>query len=290
MKPMLSAVATSYSLRYPMMVSPKLDGVRCLIIDGVAMSRSMKPIPNLYVQKLFGKKEFNGLDGELIVGPANAKDAYRQTMIGVMTKEGKPNAKFHVFDDYLALGSFKRRLEHVQDRLFRHWEHLKIVQHFHVRDTDELFKHENRFVENGYEGLMIRCPTGPYKHGRSTETEGYLLKLKRFADGDAKIEAVQQFMSNKNEAKINALGHLERSSHKANKVAREKLGALNVSDLKTGVVFQIGSGFTEADRVKLWKDRKKLIGQIVTYKYQPAGGKDKPRFPVFIGFRHKEDM
>jgi DNA ligase-1 len=36
--------------------------------------------------------------------------------------------------------------------------------------------------------------------------------------------------------------------------------------------------------------RKKLLGKIVKYKYQEIGVLEKPRFPVFLGFRDKEDM
>jgi len=33
-----------------------------------------------------------------------------------------------------------------------------------------------------------------------------------------------------------------------------------------------------------------LMGKVVKYKSQPTGVKDKPRFPVFLGFRDKVDM
>jgi DNA ligase-1 len=61
-----------------------------------------------------------------------------------------------------------------------------------------------------------------------------------------------------------------------------------VRDLKTKVTFEIGSGFSAADRIRLWKD--KPIGRIVKYKSQPVGVKDKPRFPVFLGFRDEKDL
>ena len=47
MKPMLSHTITDTSdVKYPVLVSQKLDGIRCLIIDGVAVSRNLKPIRN----------------------------------------------------------------------------------------------------------------------------------------------------------------------------------------------------------------------------------------------------
>jgi DNA ligase 1 len=73
MKPMLASPAGPL-IPYPMLLSPKLDGIRCLIINGVVCGRSLKPIPNRFVQQLFGRPELNGLDGELIVGPPTAKE------------------------------------------------------------------------------------------------------------------------------------------------------------------------------------------------------------------------
>jgi len=62
-KPMLSGKLDKLlaGVRYPALVSPKLDGVRCVIIDGVAMSRTLKSIPNKFVQECFGIAKLNGL-------------------------------------------------------------------------------------------------------------------------------------------------------------------------------------------------------------------------------------
>ena len=137
---------------------------------------------------------------------------------------------------------------------------------------------------------MLRHPDGPYKHGRSTAKEGWLLKVKRFEDSEARIIGFSELMHNANEAKRNELGHLERSSHKANKVGKQMLGALTVQDLKTKVEFDIGTGFTEDQRRLLWATGDNLLGKVVKYKSQPTGVKEKPRFPVFLGFRDKVDM
>ena len=67
-KPMLAVDADIENIKYPVLCSDKLDGIRCIILNGVAYSRSLKPIRNKYVQDLFGREEFNGLDGELVVG------------------------------------------------------------------------------------------------------------------------------------------------------------------------------------------------------------------------------
>lgn len=292
MKPMLAAATSGTSLNYPLLASPKLDGVRCLIINGVATSRSLKAIPNAHVQKLFGRKQLDGLDGELIVGPPHGKDAYRNTMSGVMSEDGEPSVTFHVFDHYKVRAGFEERLLAAYKVVADHGEKLplKMVRHATLKTAKALELYERVALAQGYEGVMLRDPEGPYKEGRSTEREGWLMKLKRFVDGEAVILGCVPLYENHNEAKRNALGQLERSSHKEGRKAVAKLGSLDVQDVKTGQVFGIGTGFTDADRLRLWRERNAIEGKIVKYKSQPVGVKDAPRFPVFLGFRDARDM
>lgn len=50
-KPMLAGKAPDdlNELTLPVLVSPKLDGIRCVMHEGVALSRKLKPIPNAFV-------------------------------------------------------------------------------------------------------------------------------------------------------------------------------------------------------------------------------------------------
>jgi DNA ligase-1 len=96
-------------------------------------------------------------------------------------------------------------------------------------------------------------------------------------------------MHNANEAKMDNLGYTERSSHQANLVPMDTLGALEVVDTKSGVAFNIGTGFTFQDRNEIWKNRNKYLNMLVTYEYLPVGVKDKPRHPAFLGFRMVDD-
>ena len=291
MKPMLATKAELSALvgRYPLLLSPKLDGIRCLIIDGVAVGRSLKPLPNKHVQKIFGRSELNGLDGELIVGQPTAKEVFQTTSSGVMSIEGEPEVSFWVFDDFMETGRFEHRLRSARRRIKKQ-KFCEDVPHHLIHNADDLNEWEQDYLELGYEGVMLRHPDGPYKHGRSTAKEGWLLKVKRFEDSEARSVGFSELMHNANEAKRNQLGHLERSSHKANKVGKQMLGALTVQDLKTKVEFDIGTGFTEDQRKLLWATGDNLLGKVVKYKSQPTGVKEKPRFPVFLGFRDKVDM
>lgn len=291
MKPMLASPADLAKLKYPVLASPKLDGVRCLIMGGVAMSRNFKPIPNKWVQACFGRKDLNGLDGELIVGGAMEPGVFQRTSSGVMSVDGKPEAWFHVFDKFDHDGPFRKRLQAAGRVIDQHGHGpLELVKHISLLNEPALLKHEALYLSEGYEGLMIRDPAGPYKHGRSTTNEGWLLKLKRFEDSEAEITGYACLMHNDNEVTVNKLGRKERSSHQAGKVAMDTLGSVTCVDLKTGVEFEIGTGFTAEQRKLLWVGRAKLKGRIAKYKFQPVGVKEKPRFPVFLGFRDKSDL
>jgi DNA ligase 1 len=283
--------------KFPCLVSPKLDGVRCVIgADGVAYSRKLKPIPNRHVQKLFGRKKFAGLDGELTVGPSNGKDVFRDTMSGVMSEDGEPDVIFNVFDNFLdPVGArrpfcvrFSRLTELVMASQAAGTPIIK-VQHEVVNTAEELIARESEFLADGYEGLMIRSTEGPYKFGRSTVREGYLLKMKRFADAEAVVIGYEELQHNENAQERDALGHAKRSTKKAGKVGAGMLGTLLCRDEKSGVEFGIGGGFTEADRVELWAARDTLVGKLAKYKFFPMGSKEAPRFPTWLGWRDRRD-
>lgn len=294
-RPMLAGkIEPPYSLSnvlFPVLVSPKLDGVRATIQNGKVMSRALKPIPNKYVQELFGKPELEGLDGELILGDPTEKDAFRKTTSAVMTQEGKPEVTFFVFDKFHPQAQFTLRLGEAE-RIVSSYESnlIMMVCHVVLGSAAQVHETESHWVEHGFEGLMIRSPHGPYKQGRSTLKEGYLLKLKRFCDGEALVLGFEEQMHNANEATTNELGYTKHSSHKENMIPAGCLGALLVKDVKTGIEFSIGTGFDENDRRIIWGNRGHYIGKIVTYRYFPTGSKEKPRFPTYEGWRSSIDM
>ena len=286
-KPMLAGTLTDVSaLSYPVLVSPKLDGIRALVRGGVLVSRNLKPIPNLHTQGLFGLGELEGLDGELIVGSPTAKDAYRATMSGVMSVEGAPDVAFYVFDCMRQpeLGFLKRLM---QANGFCNTG-LTPVAHSEVASDLELLRVEESYLDEGYEGVMVRSTHAPYKYGRGTVTAQDLLKLKRFSDAEARVVGCIELENNNNLKTTDALGHAKRSTRKAGKAAAGKLGAL-VVQTPEGVEFNIGTGFTDAERSALWQHPKALLGRLVKYRYFALGSKVAPRFPTFLGFRSEQD-
>ena len=297
-KPMLAGKATDEQISKlfdkfgEMYASPKLDGIRCMIQNGIALSRSLKPIRNKYIQAVLGGLEvFDGLDGELIVGDPTAHDVYRTTTSNVMRSTGTPDFTFWIFDLFNHPYTYSsRQYEIYSIDPTGIQPHIKVLKSVSIFNINEMHAYEQFCLGQGYEGIILRDPNSGYKHGRSTAKEGGLLKVKRFEDGEAGILAVEEQMHNGNEAKTNELGRTQRSSHKENKVPMGTLGALVCKDVVTGIQFNIGTGFTDEVRQQLWWSRDRLIGQTIKYKSFKIGVKDAPRHPVYLGMRDELDM
>ncbi len=294
-KPMLAKAADPAKMPpYPFAAQAKLDGIRASVVDGQLVSRTLKPIPNNEIYKALSRPELEGLDGELIVGEPTSDDCYRRTASFVMAsdKTGEPWT-YHVFDFWLEPGlNWMQRMIRAANAVAASptAEKMLLVPFTPVITPDELDAVEAKAIKQGHEGLILRTD-GPYKFGRSG-VRGPLLKLKRFEDFEAEIVGVYEELHNANEATVNALGRTERSSHKANKTGKGTLGGLVLRAINgpaEGVEFKCGTGFDAAQRADLWHqwhdDAASLKGAVVKVKSFPVGVKDKPRHPVFVGFR-----
>jgi DNA ligase 1 len=277
------------TITYPVLVSTKLDGIRATVQEGRLRSRTLKDIPNVNVQRMFaGLPE--GLDGELIYGAPNAPDVYRNTNSIVMSDDKSAKGiQYLVFDKFLDEG-FEDRLQKLMDLDAAGLPGVVLVIQHLATTFEEAMAYEAEWTAQGFEGAMIRSLTGRYKQGRSTLREEYLLKVKRFEDGEAEIISAYEMMHNDNVAETNELGRTKRSSHQENMRAAGVLGGFNVRDVKTGVEFSVGSGFDAQQKAAYWKGREGMPGLIIKYKFLPVGVKDKPRHPIFLGFRDKRDM
>jgi len=285
-KPMLAETCEDLEkLNFPVLASPKLDGIRALKINNEAMSRKFIAIPNTHIQSLFAALP-DGLDGELMVNG----QTFNQIQSSVMTEGGAPNIEYWVFD-YVKSSlktPYEQRMKDLSALALPPFC-IKVIPKL-INNVNELMICEAECLAAGYEGVMIRSPGSPYKCGRSTAREGYLLKIKRFKDSEAVVLDLKERMHNANEAEIDELGHTKRSSHKANLIPDGTLGKFVVRDLTSGIEFDIGTGMDDALRQEVWDNKKNYIDKIVKYKYQEAGMKDKPRFPVFLGFRDPRDI
>lgn len=285
-KPMLASPADLDALRYPVFASPKLDGIRASVVGGKLLTRSLKEVPNRYIFNMLSQPLYEGLDGELIIGSPTSPACYRDTVSGVMGHTGKPNFDYHIFDWWNYGGAFEKRRVNLG---IRYNADLKtvgrfiLVPHTVLSNREELDAYETSHVAAGHEGIMVASADGLYKFGRATPKGGELLKVKRFVDGEAVVIGVIEEQFNGNVAETNELGRTKRSTAKDGLTGKGSMGALVVRDVKTGVEFNIGTGFTHEERMRFYG--RGLLGRVVKYKSFPIGVKDKPRHPVYLGMR-----
>ena len=294
-KPMLASPADLDKVVFPVYGSPKLDGIRAAVVEGKLLSRSLKPIPNKFIYAQLSQAKLTGLDGELIVGSPTAKNVFNKTTSAVRRYDDEPEVMYCVFDlhdlklDYCdRLMAMRNRVETAQ--VLAPGVKIQMLPQSLLRSRAELDSFEAMMVDLGYEGVILRSMDSPYKHGRSTAREGYLLKVKRFEDSEAIILSVEEEMFNGNEATTNELGRTKRSSHTAGKTGKDRMGKLHVRDVTTGVEFRVGTGFDDEERLMFWGRPEHYIGQLIKYKFFPVGVKDLPRHPVYLGLRSSIDL
>lgn len=290
-KPMLAATleeADLPALKWPLFASAKLDGIRAVVVDGVIMSRNLRPIANKALQARYGRKEYNGLDGELIAGDPCDPACMRSTTSAVMARDSDSSmVRFHVFDCFSnSTFNFAQRNREGRQRQGA-LDGVVWVEQRSIGSPEALLEYEEECLALGYEGLMVRNGTSGYKFGRGTLSKQDLMKFKRFADAEAVVLGSVERQHNGNTATEDALGRTKRATHKANKTGLGTLGALRVRGLSgpyEGVEFDVGTGWTDEERLELWKNDN-MLGLVLKYKYFPTGSKDAPRFPVFLSWR-----
>lgn len=289
-KPLLAGNFDPQKAKFPYIASPKIDGIRFLMIDGVAVSRTFKPIRNKHIQSLLSQYLPDGVDGELTSG-----DTFQSSTSAVMTIEGESEFKVWIFDyvnsECNTIAPWMNRIEVASEIIFKILPpfNFKVLDGgYIIRTLQDLERYETYCLNEGFEGVMLRDPNGTYKFGRSTVNDNILLKVKRFEDDEAELIAIEEKMSNQNVAEKDAFGYVKRSASLDGMVPMNTAGTLVVRN-KDGLEFGIGSGLDDKTREELWNNKEKYIGKLVKYKYFPQGVKELPRHPVFLGFRDEED-
>lgn len=290
-EPMLASPRGEH--RFPCIVQPKYDGIRCVVRGGVALSRNLEPIANSAIRATLAGPLFEGFDGELVYGDPTAKDCYNATQDVAMDRNASPQGVvFNVFDDFtdprqpyvIRLYSAAARLE-----AYASWGIMTPVPSLWAEDEAELMQLAEHHIGLGWEGVIVRDPHAIYKHGRATEAEGSLWKIKQFVDDEMLITGCAERMHNTNEATLSAKNKTKRSHKQEGKVGTGLLGVLiGTSPKWPGQEIRIGS--SNLPRIPMADAVELFVGKLVTFKHQPAGAKDLPRFPIFKAIRDARDM
>lgn len=216
------------------------------------------------------------LDGEitlLVRGNLSSKEAYKETMKRVRTKDpAKHGIKMLVFD-WMPAEDFKRqscsfpykyRRAHAESFFFKSdFRYFELLPLLYVgEDTSKITEILEEEVTNGEEGIMINVYDAPYEFKRTNA----LLKVKKMQTMDLEI-----------------IGFEEGEGRLAG-----TLGAILVR-YKNGNVVKVGSGFSDEMRNMIWDHQDKCLGAICEVQYfeetSNADGGESLRFPIFKDFR-----
>lgn len=277
-------------LVYPLFASPKLDGFRAMPDEnGVVRSRTWKPLASEQVQAEFNMLPF--VDGELIAGDPTAPNVFNVTSSHVRSRDKPGDISYHLFDyapPYLRDEPFFRRLEALKEAA-EEFDALTVIEQEIVRNKEDLLAFEDRCIEQGYEGVMLKTAEGRYKEGRATINEGIIYKLKRFDQDEGRIVGFIERMVNNNEQTRDEQGYAARSSSKEGKVGANTLGKFLVDF--NGEIIDVAPGIlTHDDLQEIWDNQDFYEGRLLSFRHFAYGVKDAPRHARAVGIRNEDDI
>lgn len=245
-------------------VTEKLDGVRCIaIIENNTVKlytrsgQEITPAPQLEDELKSLNLNNIAFDGELLIddsqlGPEDkAEDAFRKTMTIIGSKHEKTNLIYHIFDMFSSANDFKQLTNNEPYIQRREWlsehetlinlqPHLSIVPVLYQgSDLTTLFELRDTIVAQGGEGVMVNKNQSPYQFKRTKE----LLKVKQLNENDGVIKAVYE-------------GNGENIG---------RLGGIQIT--YKNVLVNIGTGFSQEERIQYWNNPELLIGKVASYKF-----------------------
>lgn len=265
-----------FTQRKPMFIQPKLDGVRCYININGAFSRNHKPFHNVKhilteLKPFFRDNPHITLDGELY--NHRFRDNFNK-IISLVRKqkptqadkfEAASSLQFHCYDLFSSKypqAKFSERELNIEEFKARYsWRSIQTVQTDIVFTRKDLNKYHKRNKQNSYEGSMLRQNT-TYQQRRTTD----LQKVKDWSDTEITVTGY-----------IEGKGKFERG-----------LGKFIGVDSDNRIVEVPWPTLTIKERRKVWSQRTRYIGQVLTFEYferTPAGAY---RFPRAKAFRNYE--
>jgi len=256
-------------------VEPKYDGLRAVIVfengncKGV-LSRSGRELFNM--ENIIEELKGIGLKDGVLDGEVYGKD-WNETISIVKASRGSRDSdkiKFFAFD-YIPLEEWNenRGVTRLEDRKATLYHLINVmggdrltstveVPYFGIGSSDEAWSWAKKFLDQGYEGSVIKNMDSVYEFKRSKNW----LKLKFEETYDLEIVGFQKG-SGKN---------------------KNRLGAFICKGFK-GEEVNVGGGFSDLQREELWKEAKSYVGKIMEVKCQEKTKDGSLRFPVFVRMR-----
>lgn len=254
----------------PVIVQPKLDGVRCRYLSNShelvsSSERLIEGVPHILAALEPFRETGIELDGELYNHHLTFEQINSITSRTVERSNLYRDAQFHVFDIVRDSPQADRM---VSLRNLSFFPPVYRVGYDIALELDAIMDLLQHHCNEGYEGIVVRHPLGRYERKRST--------------------MIMKFKPRKSDAYLILGWKAQVDKNKTIKIPK-RLGALIcVGD--DGTEFRVGSGFTEEQRHELWAIRHSLPGKYCQVLYQHiTPGKGVPRFPVFFSITETMD-
>ncbi len=269
--PMLAKKYTEYKnkIEFPVLVEEKIDGARLIAMKNGLFTRNGKEYVSCpHIHKLF-KPLFKKHPNYVIDGEIYSHNVPFEKIMSVVRKskptiqdleEAEKIVKIYIFDgvtDDADLG-FEKRFKLIKQEITKiigKSKYIKFIEPIKVNSHKEIEDYHNKFVKQGYEGLILRVPSSVYENKRSKA----LLKYKHFLDTEFEIIDV-----------IEGIGN------------RSGMAGNLVLEMKNGKEFSASIRGGEEYYKYLLKNKNKFIGKLATIRYQELSSDEIPRFPVCV--------
>jgi DNA ligase-1 len=253
-------------IKFPCFVQRKFDGTRCVSIPNLGLfSRNKKK----YTHLDHITQEINMLPANIILdGELYSESISFQEIVGIVKRQTlskndiqkQLHVKLFVYD-IINDQPYHKRYQSLIDLFQKHKFNNLVLVHSDVCDSKEdMMEKHALYVEQGYEGIMLRNKNGLYKGTRSND----LQKYKQFMDDEYKVVGFEEG---------NGL---------------EKGAVIWVCENKYKVPFRVRPRGTRETRQELFTNGADYIGKMLTVRFQELTNDGIPRFPVGIAFRDYE--
>ena len=244
---------------FPCYVQPKSDGKRLIAVknsnDVKLYSRNWKPQNLPHIAQAVAKLDIENivLDGEAYIHGADFQDIISET--SKKNTEGSTLIEYHIYDVIDPNKSFVDRYVTGTHSLKIDQHPLKRVQTVLCHSEEDIFDCNTEYLNQGYEGTMVRNTHAKYLIGHRSE---HLLKLKEFMEEEFVIIGAEE-----------------------NKKMPGQCSILLVT--KEGHLFKAKPEGETSHRENLWLTKDSLVGKIGTVKFfeWTTSENPVPRFPVF---------
>jgi len=268
-------------ITYPCYVQRKYNGLRCIANwrnkNVFLMSRRNKQFKVNHIEEQLSSRldKKDALDGELY----NHKISLQETNSLVKKwREGESEIiNFVVYDYPYINGKCLKQKDRIDKlaslkKLFK-GTNIIIADVFVANNWDEIVAYEKQFIEEGYEGAIVRTYEGMYEFGNRSDS---LLKVKTFQDAEFEVIDYDVEKSDINGKKIDAVVWICKNDMESPD-----------GTIKT---FEVRPKGTFESRAEMLGNVQDYIGKKLTVKFFDRTPDNKPFHGVGMVFRLEEDL